>query len=108
MSASSQASTAAAACRTRGGETESSRSATVGGPASPAAGSVESPCATIWRITPSPPDRVIAPACGTRSPVTMRSSVVLPAPFAPTSATFAPSPTRNDTSSSSTRPSGSS
>ena len=36
------------------------------------------------------------------------SSVVLPAPFAPTSATLAPSPTRNDTSSSSTRPSGSS
>ena len=35
-----------------------------------------------------------------------RASV--PAPLAPTSATLAPSPTRNDTSSSSTRPSGSS
>ena len=33
------------------------------------------------------------------------SRVVLPAPLAPTSATLAPSPTRNDTSSSSTRPS---
>ena len=36
----------------------------------------------------------------------MRSRVVLPAPLAPTSATLAPSPTRNETSSSSTRPSG--
>ena len=57
---------------------------------------------------PSPPERVTTPACGTRSPVMIRSSVVLPAPLAPTSATLAPSPTRNDTSSSSTRPSGSS
>src|SRR4051794_34354444 len=37
----------------------------------------------------------------------IRSSVVLPAPLAPTKAAFAPSPTRNDTSSSSRRPSGS-
>ena len=53
-------------------------------------------------------ERVTAPACGARSPVMIRSSVVLPAPLAPTRATLAPSPTRNDTSSSSTRPSGSS
>ena len=36
-----------------------------------------------------------------------RSSVVFPVPFAPTSAVFAPSPTRKLTSSNSTRPSGS-
>ena len=36
----------------------------------------------------------------------IRSSVVLPAPLAPTSATLAPSPTRKETSSSSSRPSG--
>src|SRR4051794_19734527 len=59
-------------------------------------------------MTPRPPLRVTTPACGGRSPVMIRSSVVLPAPLAPTSATLAPSPTRNDTSSSSTRPSGSS
>ncbi len=69
---------------------------------------VVDPAPTIWRITPSPPERVTAPSCGTRSPVMIRSSVVLPAPFAPTSATFAPSPTRKETSSRSTRPSGSS
>ena len=80
--------------------TESSRSATVG--SSPRS------VPTIWRITPRPPVRVTTPAWGTRSPVMMRSSVVLPAPLAPTSATLAPSPTRNDTSSSRTRPSGSS
>ena len=57
-------------------------------------------------LTPSPPLRVTTPACGVSSPVMIRSSVVLPAPLAPTSATLAPSPTRNDTSSSSTRPSG--
>ena len=66
------------------------------------------PGCTIWRITPSPPVRVTVPACGASSPVTMRSSVVLPAPLAPTRATLAPSPTRKTTSSSSTRPSGSS
>ena len=71
-------------------------------------GSVTPGVETICRITPRPPLRVIAPACGMRSPVTIRSNVVFPAPLAPTSATFAPSPTRNDTSSSSTRPSGSS
>src|SRR5215813_2577683 len=42
-----------------------------------------------------------------KSPATMRSNVVLPAPFGPTSATFAPSPTRKLTSWKSTRPSGS-
>ena len=47
-----------------------------------------------WRITPSPPARAIDPAAGASSPATMRSSVVLPAPFGPTSATLAPSPTR--------------
>ena len=34
--------------------------------------------------------RVTAPACGASSPVMIRSSVVLPAPLAPTSATLAP------------------
>jgi hypothetical protein len=57
------------------------------------------------RITPSPPVRAIAPASGARSPAMIRSSVVLPAPFSPTSAARAPSPMRKDTSSSSTRPS---
>src|SRR4051812_23799524 len=98
MSMSSQWCTAWAASRTRGGLTLSSRSATVA--------SGPSPAPTIWRITPSPPLRVTTPAVGASSPVMMRSSVVLPAPLAPTRATFAPSPTRNDTSSSSTRPSG--
>src|SRR3954447_22371525 len=100
MSARSQRSTSAAASRTRGGLTLSSRSATVA--------SGPRPAPTIWRITPSPPLRVTTPACGTSSPVMILSSVVLPAPLAPTSATLAPSPTRNDTSSSRTLPSGSS
>ena len=52
--------------------------------------------------------RVTTPAWGTRSSVMMRRPVGVPAPLAPTSATLAPSPTRNETSSSSTRPSGSS
>ena len=73
-----------------------------------APGSVASPMPTICRITPSPPLRVTTPAFGASSPVMIRSSVVFPAPLAPTSATLAPSPTRNETSSSSTRPSGSS
>ncbi len=59
-----------------------------------------------WRMTPRPPVRATDPASGTRSPEMIRSSVVLPAPFSPTSAARTPSPTRNDTSSSSTRPSG--
>ena len=61
-----------------------------------------------WRMTPRPPERATVPAVGVRSPAMIRSSVVLPAPFAPTRAAFAPSPTRKLTSSSSTRPSGSS
>src|SRR5688500_5152324 len=59
-----------------------------------------------WRITPRPPLRATAPSSGTRSPATIRSSVVFPAPFSPTSAARAPSPTRKETPSSSTRPSG--
>ena len=93
------AATWAAACCTRGGATESSRSCTV---------LPSLPWVTICRITPSPPERVTAPACGLMSPVMIRSRVVLPAPLAPTSATLAPSPTRNEMSSSNTRPSGSS
>src|SRR5260221_13540110 len=60
-----------------------------------------------WRMTPMPPLWVTEPACGVRSPATRRTSVVLPAPFGPISATVLPSPARNETSSSSTRPSGS-
>ncbi len=48
------------------------------------------------------------PLCGFRSPAMILVSVVLPEPFAPTSATLAPSPTRKVMSSSNTRPSGSS
>ena len=58
------------------------------------------------RITPSPPVRATEPASGIRSPAMIRSSVVLPAPFSPTSAARAPSPMRKLTSSRSTRPSG--
>ena len=59
-----------------------------------------------WRITPSPPLRETEPLVGVRSPAMIRSRVVLPEPLGPTRATVAPSPTRKDTSSSSTRPSG--
>ena len=59
-----------------------------------------------WRMTPTPPERVIVPVCGGSSPAISRSSVVLPVPLAPTSAAFAPSPTRKLAPSSSTRPSG--
>ena len=59
-----------------------------------------------WRITPSPPLRETEPLVGVRSPAMIRSRVVLPDPLGPTSATTAPSATRNETSSSSTRPSG--
>ena len=48
----------------------------------------------------------IAPAKGSISPEMIRVSVVLPAPFGPTMAACAPSATRNETSSSNTRPSG--
>ncbi len=58
------------------------------------------------RITPRPPLRLIEPRVGGRSPAMIFSSVVLPEPLGPTSATTAPSPTRNETSSSRTRPSG--
>jgi hypothetical protein len=37
----------------------------------------------IGRITPSPPERVTAPACGARSPMMIRSRVVLPPPEGP-------------------------
>ena len=60
-----------------------------------------------WRMTPSPPLAVTVPDCGAWSPAMSRISVVLPAPFGPTSAATEPSPTRNEASSSSTRPSGS-
>ena len=59
------------------------------------------------RITPSPPLVVTVPDCGITSPAISLISVVLPAPFGPTSAATVPSPTRNEASSSSTRPSGS-
>ena len=62
---------------------------------------------TNCRMTPRPPLELIVPDCAVRSPVTRRIRVVLPAPFGPTSAATRPSPTRNETSSSSTRPSGS-
>ena len=58
-------------------------------------------------MTPSPPLVVTVPDCGVRSPAISRISVVFPDPFGPTSAATAPSPTRNEASSSSTRPSGS-
>ena len=97
MIASSAASTAAAACRIRGCATETSRSRTV-------RSSRTEP--TNCGITPSPPLTVTAPPCGCSSPAISRSSVVLPAPLAPTNATDAPSPTRKDTSPSRTLPSG--
>ena len=97
--ASSALSSLAAACWIASGATPSSRSRTV-------EESRTEP--TNWRITPSPPDREMLPLCGFRSPAMILVSVVLPDPFAPTSATLAPSPTRNVMSSSNTRPSGNS
>ena len=61
---------------------------------------------TNCRMTPTPPLEVTDPDCGAMSPAASRISVVFPAPLGPTSAATMPSPTRNDTSSSSTRPSG--
>ena len=58
-------------------------------------------------MTPMPPLELTEPDCGARSPAASRISVVFPAPLGPTSAAIVPSPTRNDTSSRSTRPSGS-
>ncbi len=60
-----------------------------------------------WRITPSRPPTTTLPRSGSSSRAISRSSVVLPVPFAPTRATFWPSPTRKEASSSSTRPPGS-
>ena len=59
------------------------------------------------RITPSPPLVVTVPDCGGISPAMSLIKVVFPEPFGPTSAATVPSPTRNEASSSSTRPSGS-
>src|SRR5215469_17903317 len=54
-----------------------------------------------------PPLALTEPDCGAMSPVRSRTRVVLPAPFGPIRAATTPSPTRNETSSSKTRPSGS-
>lgn len=97
MRASSSASTASAAAAIRGGESENSRSRTVD-----SSRMLPMNC----RITPSPPERDTVPSCASSSPEMMRVRVVLPDPFAPTSATTAPSPTRNEMSVSSGRPSG--
>ena len=51
-------------------------------------------------------DEGVDPSVGSVSPAMIRMSVVLPAPLAPTSATVAPSPTRNDTWLNKVRPSG--
>ncbi|CAM5246432.1 hypothetical protein SALBM135S_03517 [Streptomyces alboniger] len=93
----SAASTAFAASRILGCATETSRSRTV-------LSSRTEP--TNCGITPSPPLTLTLPPCGWSSPEISRSSVVLPAPFAPTRATTEPSPTRKETSPSSARPSG--
>ena len=58
-----------------------------------------------WRMTPKPPVIATAPSSGFKSPQIMRIKVVLPDPLGPISATFAPSPTRNETSFNKTRPS---
>ncbi len=94
---SSAASTAFAASRMRGCDTDTSRSRTV-------RSSRTEP--TNCGITPSPPLTETVPPCGWSSPASSRSRVVLPAPFAPTRATTAPSATRKEASPSSTRPSG--
>ena len=60
-----------------------------------------------WRITPRPPVATTVPDWGWMSPATSRSNVVFPAPFGPTSAAVIPSPIRKLTSSSNSRPSGS-
>ena len=52
-----------------------------------------------------PHDARLARACPASTPHSRRNSVVLPAPFGPTSATHSPGPTANVTSSSATRPS---
>ena len=62
---------------------------------------------TSWCITPSCPSMLIVPAVGVSSPVISRRSVVLPTPFAPTSATRSPLPIVKLMSSSSSSPLGS-
>jgi len=62
---------------------------------------------TNWRMTPRPPLTATVPDCAAISPAMSRTSVVLPAPFGPTSAAVVPSPTRKQASASSSRPSGS-
>jgi hypothetical protein len=58
-------------------------------------------------MTPIVPLVATEPVCIGSSPAIRRSSVDLPAPFAPTNATTPPAGTRKDTSSSSGVPSGS-
>src|ERR1700733_11481143 len=60
-----------------------------------------------WRITPTAPLTLTAPSVAWTSPASMRSRVVLPAPFGPTIAAVVPSVTLKDASSSSCLPSGS-
>src|SRR3972149_5677495 len=51
----------------------------------------------VWSRVMSSPPRRTAPACLGRRPHTALTSVVLPAPFAPSSATISPGATRSDT-----------
>ena len=102
MSASSDASSSIAAARIRVGATDTSSPATV----SAAPGAVR-PVPTNWSITPRPPSTCTLPSSARRSPRMIRSSVDLPAPFAPMSAVVRPSVTRKARSASSGRPSGS-
>src|SRR5665648_137101 len=95
--ASSAAFSSAAAARTADGASEASRSRTE------RSSSIRP---TVWRMMPRPPLCTTAPVWST-SPATIRSSVVLPAPFGPISAIRAPSPTRSWMPLSSGRPSGS-
>ena len=56
-----------------------------------------------WGRKPKAPVTVTRPLVGGRSPPSVRSSVVLPAPLRPTSPTLSPGYTENDASSTSTR-----
>src|SRR5579864_4844413 len=58
--------------------------------------------AAVARVITTPPI-VTVPADGAMSPASMRSVVVLPAPFGPSRATISEPPTSNDTSSTATR-----
>ena len=93
----SASSTARAASLMAGRATDASRSRTV-------RSSRTDP--TNCGMTPTPPLVVTVPASGFSSPEISRASVLLPAPFGPTSATTAPCPTRKLASLSSIRPSG--